>query len=531
MHAPTGRAHRHRYLLACMASLLALWALACTDLWQPFTWDQAVFALGADAMERGGHLYRDFWDLKQPGIFWFFLLARRWFGVREAGAHALEIAWMLVLAAAMQWQTRNWFRSPYTAAWCPLLVVGAYFTFCNDWHLLQVEGLVGLPLFLAVRAFVRDEPSRAASPPRAVAAGIAAGIVLVFKLALAPVFVFAWLPSVWSALRALGPERRVTLLAMRRALLCAATGIASVWAGVIADLLWHRDGALAWNAWFALPARVIAGMPKGLPLDALRHTAHWLVFTWWPLLLPAAFGAFVAWRAREPFGRALVMWFAAGVGVILMQRWSGYEYHLLLLLVPMGLLAARAIEHLSAFAAAAAPSMPMRARRAALAALVLAWFTAPLLDAGGQLRAMAVAREWRDLPARDAFLEGNSQGGLYAHYKVATDFLDDPGALSGPIYVFGNPLTYWISGRVPAAARPGGMSIFNAAEWQEVANDIAQNKPAYILVEDTAGDMLMTHRPATDSVMAVIHARYHRLGRVAEGRWFERNDPVADAAP
>jgi hypothetical protein len=510
-----------------MASLLALWALACTALWQPFTWDQAVFALGADAMERGGHLYRDYWDLKQPGIFWFFLLARRWFGVHEAGAHALEIAWMLVLAAAMQWQTRRWFRSAYTAAWCPWLVVGAYFTFCNDWHLLQVEGLVGLPMFLAVRLFVSDEAGRIAPPPRAVAAGIAAGVVLVFKLALAPVLLAAWLLAAASGLRATGPARRATALA----LVAAATGIGSVWAGVIADLLLHRNGALAWSTWFALPARVIAEMPKGLPLDALRHTAHWLAFTWWPLLLPAALGAFVSWRAREPFGRALVMWFVAGVAVILMQRWSGYEYHLLLLLVPMGLLAARAIEHLSALAATAAPRIPALARRAALAALVLAWFVAPLLDAGGQLHAMAQARVWRDVPARDAFLESNSQGGLYKHYRVATGFLDDPGALPGPIYVFGNPLTYWISGRVPAAARPGGMSIFNASEWQEVTDDIAQNKPAYILVEDTAGDMLLAHRPATDSVMAMIHARYHRMGRVAEGRWFERNDPVANAAP
>src|ERR1044072_2235741 len=52
---------------------------------QPFTWDQAVFALGAERLLAGGRLYVDYWDFKQPGIFWFFALAGRLFGVDEGG--------------------------------------------------------------------------------------------------------------------------------------------------------------------------------------------------------------------------------------------------------------------------------------------------------------------------------------------------------------------------------------------------------------------------------------------------------------
>ena len=40
----------------------------------PFDGDQALFTTGASKIYRGATLYRDFWDLKQPGIFGFYLL-------------------------------------------------------------------------------------------------------------------------------------------------------------------------------------------------------------------------------------------------------------------------------------------------------------------------------------------------------------------------------------------------------------------------------------------------------------------------
>src|SRR5262249_9582243 len=48
-------------------SVLAICAaLGVLNLWAPFTWDQAIFAMGGEAVLHHGHLYRDYWDTKQP---------------------------------------------------------------------------------------------------------------------------------------------------------------------------------------------------------------------------------------------------------------------------------------------------------------------------------------------------------------------------------------------------------------------------------------------------------------------------------
>ncbi|MBW4451485.1 MAG: hypothetical protein KME55_01730 [Nostoc indistinguendum CM1-VF10] len=47
----------------------------------PFDGDQAFFRLGALEMQQGKVLYRDFWDIKQPGIFCFYFLAGTLFGL------------------------------------------------------------------------------------------------------------------------------------------------------------------------------------------------------------------------------------------------------------------------------------------------------------------------------------------------------------------------------------------------------------------------------------------------------------------
>ena len=49
-------------------------ALASIHLPYPFAGDQALFLLGAAALDRGEVLYVDFWDIKQPGIYLFFWL-------------------------------------------------------------------------------------------------------------------------------------------------------------------------------------------------------------------------------------------------------------------------------------------------------------------------------------------------------------------------------------------------------------------------------------------------------------------------
>jgi hypothetical protein len=521
--SPSSVVRARRTGLAEVAVLAVILVLGLTSLWQPFTWDQAVFALGADALDHGGTLYRDYWDFKQPAIFWFFQLAGRCFGLSEPGAHGFEIVWMLALAVLLQRSTRTWFTQASTAVWCPLLVVGLYFSLCDHWHLLQVEGLVGLPLCVAVRAqaFQPLQPvlplTRGHRP--AFAAGLAAGVVLVFKLALAPIVAVVWLLQAWHATRgAAGPAARARAMAAWLAIPVSAAAL--VLLAVAAHFALRGAWAEAWWTWTQFPLQVL-GKFKGLPTGQLKRTAVWVVTAWWPLVLPAGVGFVQALRRpKDVLGHSLVAWLVAGVAVILLQRWSGYAYHFLLLLVPLGLLAARAIE--SALAAwGDAPlgnRIPFARALAVIAAIAL--FAGPI--AAGARKVADTVRTgelWRPAAGRAA-LENRS--GEYHYFIGLTDFLHEREALTGPIYVFGSPLVYWMSGRDPASSLPGGMNIFGPQQWAKIAADLVANRAAYVLIEDPAKQMLVDLRPGTDPVIEVIRTRYRKLVRIGAGVWFER---------
>ena len=68
------------------------------NLPMPLHGDAALYQLGAKAMADGGVLYRDFWDLKQPGIYLFHWFAGSLFGFTETGLHRLELLYMLAFS-------------------------------------------------------------------------------------------------------------------------------------------------------------------------------------------------------------------------------------------------------------------------------------------------------------------------------------------------------------------------------------------------------------------------------------------------
>lgn len=55
-------------------------ALGAFYLPYPLNSDSALFLLMAREMAEGARLYVDVWDVKQPGVFWFYLTAGYLFG-------------------------------------------------------------------------------------------------------------------------------------------------------------------------------------------------------------------------------------------------------------------------------------------------------------------------------------------------------------------------------------------------------------------------------------------------------------------
>jgi hypothetical protein len=90
-----------RTRLCAIAGLALVAVLALLHLWYPFDDDQGLFAFGARELAHGARIYADFWDLKQPGIYWYYEVAGSLFGFDEVGIHLFDLGWMLILCLVL----------------------------------------------------------------------------------------------------------------------------------------------------------------------------------------------------------------------------------------------------------------------------------------------------------------------------------------------------------------------------------------------------------------------------------------------
>ena len=514
----------------------AVAALALANLGQPFIWDGAFFMLSAQKLAAGARLYRDVWDVKQPGLFWFFLEAGRVFRFDEVGARALDAAWMCSLALVMRATLAGAFVRPWFAGLAALLSVGYGYAFADGTHLGQVEWLVALPLFVSFWAALRARGSARAWAPWALAAGLAGGAVLVFKLALLPLVGTLWLVAFWplcagGANVAGAPARDWTAPRAVAALALACAAVAAVAAAVIARFA--SEGTLDLVRWtfLTLPPRILAGM-HGVRIKPLGEAIGWFLPRWAPVLALAFAGATA--RGRDRWTAGMVAWLGMGLVVFLVQRFSYWPYHFMLFVVPLGVLAARGVEALEGAFAREAPGSRVGVRVAGIVALACLWAILSGAEKGVYL-------------AHDRFLTTDamvrrshlrfSRNGVYGKVLAEVRFLSEPGARPGPIFVVGDPLFTWLSGRRQAGPRNPGMlfEFMQPDEWAACARDLAASHAAYVFVQDAFSLDRAPVSARSGAFRAELAAHWRATRTGAAGTWYEPRDAAVpatgDAAP
>jgi len=495
---------------------------------QPFTWDQAMFTTGARALDHGAALYTGYWDPKQPGIYLFYLAGGALFGFSEIGIHLFELVWMTALGAALLLALRPSFERRWALLLVPLLTSGYFYAITQDWHLTQVEGLVGLPMFLAMWASMRGARMERGAAGRFALSGVMGGVVLVFKLALLPMLGLFWLADL---IAILSSGRANAARGALAAALWIAVGVAIPVGMIVAWLAARGALPMAMWTWFVFPAQAMSAMGR-FRLETFIDGFSWFGRRFSPLLTFAVAGAWAGMRrGRDPLALRLVLWIAGGAFVILIQRWSYWQYQYVIFLVPLGVLAALGLEAL----VPALLELPVfRSRREARVVMVaagLALFSGPLGFLA--LKAMFLARDRFALTPRalETQLIRGSRGGAYYKFLPEVSFLKQPGARPGPIYVVGNPLFYWLSGRDQAVARSGGvMTTYRGADdWSETAAQLRRVRPPYVFVQSDHMDMLLHAAPRTGALLALLASDYRERGRSPIGTWYELARPDSAA--
>jgi len=503
-----------------LATLAALAVLGLVTLPQPFAWDQAMFTIGARKLAAGGALYLDYWDPKQPAMFAFYWLGGLLFGYREIGVHLFELLYMLGFGAAVMAIVGARYGA-FAGRAAALLSVGLFFTVCTDGLHSQIECVVGLPLLLALAAVARagEEPRRAAR--WLVLSGIAGGVALTFKLILAPIVAGFWLVAVIDAATTGFGAGAIAVLAL-------AFGVALPLGACAAYFAAHGALAIAWWTSFVYPAEVIreAHEPR---THTLIVSARWFATHWAPVAGAAVIGLVRARRWwTDRFALGLVIWLAMASFVLLVQRLSYWSYHFLIFMVPLACLAALGLEYVAGVMAARLPAQATR--RALAVALGLIAFAPSLGPWAGEV--LALARNGFALTPQSLSrqLDEANPGRVYPKVRDEVSFLSEPGAIPGPIWVVGNPLYYWLSGRDQAVARNGGSFIEYASieEWDRITQSLEQARPAYIYIHDEYGAFLPIRRDRDASFFLLLSTEYQPARRTARGTWYSRRNQTRD---
>lgn len=483
----------------------------------PFDHDQGLFMAGARAMADGARLYVDFWDMKQPGIYWYYLAAGEAFGFDEVGLHVLDLLWMLALCWVLIHIARRAMRSQLVVALTPLFCLGPFYAATSPWHLSQIEIIVALPLAgtMALLFDARCEDRSLAA--RCAAAGALCALVLVLKAMLVVIPVAMIALALWDAQRRSNASLGDLLV----------RGIAPALAGGVAALmpaclyLWDT-GTLGDALWtlFTYPRLAVAEYPTA-PLWRLRLGTEWFVHATWALLPFALIGAWHDLKRGSRLAMLATLWLIGSGIETLVQSLSWWEYHFDLFFVPLGLLAARGFDVL------ASAETPRHAQiRRSLAAIGLVVLVATIAVPIAQ-KASIVFASPSPFANRIAVMERIDHG--FETVVQEEHLLDDPVSLPGDIAVLGGDGRMMLYAHRPILWKVNGAAHFLAWQVRDEAAAIERDRPAYIYLAPSSR-YLYTH--GTDEIERYVASHYvAKLRDVRDGVWYERNEHADGGAP
>jgi hypothetical protein len=486
--------------------LIAIVIIGLIHLPFPFDGDQAFFRLGALEIQQGKVLYRDFWDVKQPGIFYFYFLAGTLFGFNEIGIHLFELIYMVFFSIMLLLSLKSYFRHQIIASLVPLLTVGVYYTVSEPWHLTQVEALVGFPLFICL--WLIYQSFRYESKQRfflLLLSGLVGGIVLIFKLMFLLILLSFWLTFLiyFLLIRKQGIKKTLGDFCIPISI-----GIIFPFIFVVSYFAWFNSLTILYQTFFLYPPRIIAHLPFNS--SSLFSGIKWFLNGFYPLVLIAIVGVDISLRkSKNILTLLLVIWCIFGLGVIFLQSGALWEYHYLLLFVPVGILAAKGLDVLW---------QPLKELSSPITTILLIFLllfplSYSIIKKGVILvnNNFALSEDTR-LKYQSVFRE------KYPSLHSEADLISQPGSLPGEIYVAGDPSIYYFSERTQATSLRGwALEYFLPEQWLKLLEELDSSKPPYIFVDYIQQPIIKENFP---KMLEFLDQRYRILRQNNNGIWY-----------
>ncbi len=525
----------------------------------PFWGDQALFTIYSREMTKGAVLYRDLFDVKQPGIFLFYAAGGLLFGFTEIGIHLFELVYWLVFSVVALVILRPYFSSPRAPPLVPVFTIAVYYFGAGLLDIGQVEILVAFPILLAWWLIDQADPRTSRGLRRYAAAGLTAAAVVLLKH-LYLLIVLAFLGYAARRFRREG----VSIPDLGRALgvfLMSLTGPL-----ILVALYFAYYGQLEriWWAYFEMSPAAQLMTPRHF--EYLKVGMRKFMIAHAPILILAILGSAHVLRERcgpqRDLGMGMLLWGLVGAFAFIgLQGWPEYKWTLftvplgivgvlgLEVLVargwtarPLGLAAGAALGIASFTAGASAPEVQTRllvsvligggaaiaaelltARPSACRRALHVCFATLAVSLG--LAAIEPVNKVHMLSDHDFALTADARTRLMwmvnpAYLSADRDLavLARGAVLPGPFYVFGDPILLLRSSRQQAVPILGwGPEFLDNKAWQLLDSDLRAALPPYIIVDDYIESFIRNRCPA---IMEFIASRYEIAFVGASGTWY-----------
>jgi hypothetical protein len=285
----------------------------------------------------------------------------------------------------------------------------------------------------------------------------------------------------------------------------------------------HEVLELALWTWFEYPIHLLREVPPDV--SQLKRGLKWFLVNFAPVMAFALVGISGSRARKRDFVTLnLMLWSVLGLVVILLQRLSWWPYHYMLLVVPLGLLATRGVDSLWPHAQQILrPTGTWQSRVIfALTLILLFWpITSALVFKG-----VSIGRHGFALSKQQRFEYQAQVYPRYGRLSKEAAFLSEPTNLPGDIYVFGNTLYYYFSGRDPAIPL---LTWFRPLpeQWIQLLDALDESRPPYVFVGTYAFDEFRTTPrllPYLEQTIPRVEKHYETFRTTKEGTWYMRRD-------
>ena len=475
---------------ASVASFALLVVFGLFYLPYPLNSDNALFLTVARELSEGARLYVDFWDVKQPGVFWLYLSAGTVFGFNAPSVHLFELIWLLA-ATVIIWHTAHRYfpRENAAVALVPLLTAGVYYLTARLWFFGQVEILVALPLSGCLLAGTLAAKNGASHWRWGALFGLCAAMVAALKLLLIIVpsaMGLAVIALVWDR------NKRILQPAIVRFFLPAVIGLVIPLSGVALYFYSVDSWEPFWWTQFVYPPLALLQV-EGEALARLVDEGEWIVAILLPAVPIIALASRTLRKAPPRTDEILALvWLITGLVATLLQRNSWHGYNFLLLLFPSGYLVCSAINRFLG------PFPSLQRRGIVVATVALICVLASVKQIPDRWNALWAALEAPAGEGLDRFREALKPG--YIDDRMVAE------RVQGRLH---SPMTMAVLGDadiIRMAGVPLGLSINGSTvgyllpeQQEDYIQDFFTKKPEYVFLEN--------HRPARERVV------YRRLGQ------------------